>query len=269
MQNNNPLVSVIMATYNEPKEYISKSINSILTQTYKNIELLILDDSSNSETINTINSFCYDQRVRVLRSETRMGFVPALNIGLQNAKGLYIARMDGDDISLPTRIEDEVNYLISHPDVSIVGSSISIIDENDSVTAIRKYPLSMRDVRRYSCFRCPVAHPTVMFTSKIIKDGFLYNEKLKKAEDLDLWLRLLNAGYKINNIDKVLLNYRVVGSLANKRSKSQWIANFNIRRHNFDIRYLGFSLKSIIVSFIYVLTPNSIFDLYYKRENKR
>src|SRR5574344_2119427 len=99
--NNNPLVTIVMATFNESPEMITKAINSILYQSYKNLELLILDDSTAIDSKNAIDSVvANDTRVKVIRKEQRMGFVPALNEGIRLSKGKYIARMDGDDIAL-------------------------------------------------------------------------------------------------------------------------------------------------------------------------
>ena len=109
MSKNKPLVSVIMATFNEQERFIKESIDSILGQTYQNLELLIADDSTNNDTIRVIDDFARrDNRVKVIRKESRMGFVKALNIALKEAKGEYIARMDGDDVALPDRFKKQI-----------------------------------------------------------------------------------------------------------------------------------------------------------------
>ena len=100
-----------MATYNEPPQIISKAIESIINQTYTAWELLIFDDSDRADTRQAIDAYTVDTRLRVYREKQRIGFVPALNQGLEKAAGKYIARMDGDDISLPERFEKEVTFL--------------------------------------------------------------------------------------------------------------------------------------------------------------
>ena len=123
-----PLVSVVMATFNESPAMISNAINSIVQQTYTNWELHILDDSTNEETIKAIDSFAIDKRILVHRFPKRAGFINSLNIGLEVSTGKYIARMDGDDFSLPDRFEKEDAYLEQHPEVMVVGGKMNIMD---------------------------------------------------------------------------------------------------------------------------------------------
>ena len=125
-----PLVSVVMATYNEPQEFITASIESILAQTYANWELLIADDSTNEDTIQIIDAFAQkDKRIKVIRKETRMGFVKALNIGLNSSRGMFIARMDGDDVALSNRLEKEVDFLQTHRNIDVIGGAMNIIND--------------------------------------------------------------------------------------------------------------------------------------------
>lgn len=267
-ENETPLVSVVMATFNEKPDMVGKAIESILSQTYQNFELFVLDDSTAEETKRKIDSYSNDSRVKVVREPTRMGFVPALNKGLKLASGRYIARMDGDDISLPERFAKQVAYLEGNADVAVLGGQIDIIDENDVVTSERKYPVGKKKILRYEIFRCPLAHPTVMFRRELVEEGFLYDESLKRAEDLNLWLSIQRAGYRIENLTDKFLNYRVCKSLAQKRGREQWKNNFRIRVRNFNLKNPFFSLESVFVSFCYLLIPNFLFAIYYKRENK-
>jgi glycosyltransferase involved in cell wall biosynthesis len=131
-----------MTTFNEPKNYIQQSIESVLNQNYTNFELLILDDSSNSETIQAIDSFKKDIRVNVVREKRRMGFVHALNKGMKMAKGKYIARMDADDICFNDRFEKQIKYMEAHTDIDILGGNMKIIDENGNILSQRQYPCS-------------------------------------------------------------------------------------------------------------------------------
>lgn len=259
-----PLVSVIMATFNEPPAIIGKAISSIINQTYRNLELLILDDSTSAETINMIDGALSDGRVQVVRKETRMGFVPALNEGIRLAKGKYIARMDGDDFSLPERIETEVEYMESHPETAVVGACMNIMDENGTVTGERNYPYNCKKLAMY---RSPVAHPTVMMRAENARNGFSYDEKLKKAEDLDLWLRYMTHGYQIHNLQDKVLNYRVPASLASKRGKEQFTTAFAVRKNNFSWRYPVFSIASVCAGFLLSYAPKVLFEKNYNKEN--
>lgn len=263
-----PLVSVVMATFNETPDMVGKAIESILNQTYSSLELFILDDSTNELTRQKIDSYNTDNRVKVIRDEKRMGFVPALNKGLALASGKYIARMDGDDISLLDRLEKQVTFLEENNDVFVLGGQMNIINENDVITSERKYPVGENQILKYELFRCPIAHPTAIFRHRLIKIGFKYDESLKRAEDLNLWLSIQKAGYRIENLSDKLLNYRVCKSLAQKRGREQWKNNFKIRKRNFNKKRLFFSVASCFIAFCYLLIPNFIFNMYYKRENK-
>lgn len=263
-----PLVSVVMATFNETPDMVGKAIESILNQTYTNLELFILDDSTNELTRNKIDSYLIDERVKVIRSENRMGFVPALNKGLSLTSGKYVARMDGDDISLSDRFEKQVAFLEENGDVFVLGGQMNIINENDEVTSERKYPIGKRQILKYELFRCPIAHPTAMFRHELLEKGFKYDENLKRAEDLNLWLSIQKAGYRIENLNEKLLNYRVCGSLAQKRGREQWKNNYRIRKRNFNKRQFFFSVASCFIAFCYLLIPNYLFNIYYIKENK-
>lgn len=263
-----PLVSVIMATYNEPKQFIEQSICSILNQSYKNLELIVADDSTNKDTIQVIDKAATnDPRVKVIRKAERMGFVPSLNYALQAAKGELLARMDGDDISLTDRIEKQVEFSQRHSDIDVFGGCMNIIDENGKVVSHRYYPTTPFKIKLMFMFRSPFAHPTVMFKRSIIDEGFFYNPAFKKAEDIDFFMRLYKAGKVFSNLDDTLLNYRVVGNLENKRSKDQWIYNHKARKKFIASKPL-FSIGSFAISLLYEYIPDAIVSWYYSRENR-
>ena len=186
MSKEKQLVSVVMATFNEPVEMIEGAIGSILNQTYQNIELLIFDDSTKPDTIASIDKIALsDARVSVHRFSERKGFVESLNEGLKLAKGEYIARMDGDDFSLPERIKKEVDFLLDNPSIAVVGGQMDIMNESGKVISHRSYPKGGVSLWLFSCIRNPLAHPTIMMRRELVDRGYRYNEKLKMSEDLD------------------------------------------------------------------------------------
>ncbi|GHV93178.1 hypothetical protein AGMMS50268_36810 [Spirochaetia bacterium] len=267
--NKNTLISVVLATFNEPPEYIAKSIQSILDQTIDDFELLLIDDSTKPDTVETINTLTQgDSRIKLIRSSERMGFVQALNIGLKQAQGKYIARMDGDDISLPNRFELQLAYLESHPDVHVIGGSINIINEKGEIISCRRFPTTSIKVKLFSIFRSPVSHPTVMMRKSIIEKGIYYDENFKKAEDLELWLRLIKYGYNITNIPDIIVSSRVIGDHSNKRTKDHFLYNYKARKKNIFFLHPIFWLISILISKIYTMLPKIIIDKIYKMENK-
>lgn len=266
----NPTISVIMATFNEPPEIVSQSIESILSQSFSDFELLIFDDSTNRATVSAIDSFAYDDRVKVYRSENRVGFVPSLNKGLELAHGKYIARMDGDDISLPNRFESEVRFLNANSSIAIVGGNINIINKDNITISHRKYPSCGLRLWLHSCVRSPLAHPTVMMRREIVDAGFRYDESLERSEDLDLWLRLMNKGYKVANLPNTILNYRVLDNFEDKRSSDiQRKYTFKVRKKNFSWRRPFFSLCSLVGGWLFAYLPMDFIKSLYSKENNR
>lgn len=265
-----PLVSVVMATFNEPEVYITAAIQSILNQTYKKWELIIVDDSTSKKTIEIIDTFvASDGRIVLIRKAERMGFVRALNEGLKNAHGKYIARMDGDDISLKDRLYYQVDYMEQHPNIDILGGAINIINRDGKIVSVRNYPMRGLKLCIWTMFRSPIAHPAVMFRSTIPHAGLFYDVEQKKAEDIEFWLRLKRKGYRLENMSKKLLNYRTDGDLALKRTGEQWNYNFRARWKNFSYFFPLFSLISIVISAIYIVMPQRIIREIYKRENNK
>jgi glycosyltransferase EpsE len=264
-----PVVSVVMATFNESADILRKSIESILNQTFSDFELLIIDDSTKEETKMVIDYFSKDVRVRVIRCKKRIGFAKGLNLGFSQAKGQFIARMDGDDISLKNRLELQVNYLKKHPKISVVGGYIYIIDGNDQIISYRKYPTSGFMFKFHSIYRNPLAHPTVMLRHECVEKGFYYDESFFRAEDIELWLRMQKNGFNLANMKNYLLKYRVFGDLSIKRNNVNWSYNYKARVKNFSLRAPISSLVSIIISFAYTIIPNFIVKAVYRKENNK
>lgn len=266
--NATPIVSVVMCSFNEPPYIIEQAITSILKQTFTAFELIIIDDSDNVETIASIDTLAkQDDRVIIIRQPNRIGFVPALNIGLSVAKGRYIARMDGDDEALPEKLAIQIAFLDANPSIDVVGSSISIINNLGEIKSERHYPTTKNGIMFYSMARSPFAHPTILMRRSIIDSGYKYDEKLTRCEDIDLWLRLFNVGYEFANIDELLLNYRVIGDLATKRKDDHWITNRRIRIRNFSWRRPVFGFCSVIVSTLYTLMPRAGISYIYRLQN--
>jgi glycosyltransferase EpsE len=263
-----PLVSVIMATFNEPVKFIKQSVSSILNQTYGNLELIIADDSTKESTTAALDKMAEnDKRIVILRQNERMGFVHALNEGLKIAKGDFIARMDGDDVAVPERIASQLDFLHRHPRISIVGGSMNIINVNGDVVATRHYPSGGCKMSLWTMFRNPLGHPTVMFRRSVIDKGFFYDENFLKTEDLEFWLRLRNNGFHIANMDDVLLNYRVVGDLTIKRAGENFQYDYKARVKNISFKHFIFDIMSVLVAKTYCCIPNILISKAYSMEN--
>ena len=198
-----PLISVIMPAFNAVA-YLTQAIDSILSQTYANFELIILNDGSTDQTDGVIKAFT-DTRIRYFENQSNLGLVATLNLGLAAARGQYIARMDADDISFPVRFERQINYLESHPSIGVVGSAVQLIDESNRRLRLSRFPLDPDLVRWILIFTNPVAHPSVMMRKSIIQSVGGYRHC--RAEDIDLWERLIQVT-QISNLSTVLLKLR-------------------------------------------------------------
>jgi glycosyltransferase involved in cell wall biosynthesis len=232
-------------------------------------ELLLIDDSTNPDTIAAIDGLTQsDTRIKLIREKQRIGFVRALNIGLKQAQGKYIARMDGDDISLPNRFELQAAYLDTHPDIAVVGGAVDIINENGAVTSHRKYATTSLGIRLFALMRNPLAHPSIMMRKQLVEDSFYYDETFAKTEDLELWLRFLKKGYKISNISNTIILFRVNGNMADKRMGDNFKYAYKARKKNFAWRYPLWSLASLLVAKVYTVLPKKIVSIAYKIENK-
>lgn len=200
-----PLVSIVLPVYNRPE--VVKTIESIISQSYKKIEIIIIDNASTDDTVNCITSL-KDPRIKVIVNEKNMGQTYSMNRGLKVASGKYIARIDSDDLALPQRIQKQVEYLENNPDCVICGSSVQVIDDYDNKLFILRNCMTDEGIRICQLFRCAFWHPSVMLRTSVIKDNnIFYDEKIKIAEDYDMWARLLNYGSG-HNINEVLTYYR-------------------------------------------------------------
>lgn len=214
--NNLPLVSVIMPVYNSEK-YLNEAIQSILNQTYENIELIIIDDCStdfSKEIIKNINS----EKINFIKNEKNMGVSFTRNLGFKLAKGKYIALMDADDISLPTRIKMQVEFLEKNKEFGLVSGHFESFKKYLYLEkkSIRKVILNSEYIKANLLFTNSVCGGCAMIRKDIILNNDIYfDTSLIMAEDFDLWRRI-NKITKIGNIDMVLLRYRKHGNNSTK-----------------------------------------------------
>lgn len=208
MGKNKPLISVIMPAYNAQK-YISSAIKSILNQTFKKFELIIINDFSTDKTLDIIESFSKkDSRVKLVNNDRKLDIARTLNKGISMAKSNIIARMDADDIAFPNRLELQYKLISSSKNIAVVGANIVIMDAAGNETAIRTYPNSSRKLKDCLFKYSPFAHPVVMFRKNVFEEVGQYNPKYSPTEDLDLWFRL-GSKYKFESIPEPLLKYRL------------------------------------------------------------
>ncbi len=205
-----PIISVIMPVYNA-MPYLNMAIDSIINQTFTNWELIIINGNNTDGSSECAEQYAKnDPRIRVLY-EPQRGVWCALNMGINHANGEYIARMDADDISLPTRLQKQYEYLQNNPHIDILGSHYQIIDADDKPGEICRWPAEKHvdAVWLLNNFRSCFCHPSVLMRKNAIISAGLYRNI--SCEDYDLWHRMAKHG-QLANMGEVLLFYRVHGN---------------------------------------------------------
>ena len=202
-----------MPVYNA-QDFLNEAIGSILSQTYDNFELIIIDDASLDNSWQIIKSFwkVYPKKIKAikLKKNINKGGDPAANIGFKKVQGEYIARMDADDIAHPQRIEKQVNFLLNNPDIFMVGSQAWVINKQGEVIGEKKLPLTSKDIYDSYCVFHPMIHPTIMFRKSEVKRKKLYKIKHSANNDLLAFFEFLKTK-KFVNLKEKLLYYRVHG----------------------------------------------------------
>ena len=258
-----PLISIIYPVFNDNPVFIEQSLNSLLAQDYLNFEIIIVDDSTEGRTLDCINRFSEDKRIRLIREKNTLGLSQALNIGIRVAQGIYIARADADDISTYDRLRTQVNFLEKYQDIDVVGSNIIYINNDGQKLKMRKYPETNESIYRYIHLRNPLAHPTVMFRKCFFDTVGYYNIQLKRAEDYDLWFRAKKQNIKIYNIQAPLVYYRI--SNVQKRDNLNWKSNLQLKLENFSFKHFIPSTFGVFSLFLFLILPSFLKEVIYKK----
>ncbi len=257
---------VVLPVYKGDKlDFIKLSVESILNQTFKEFILLIVKDGLlTTEQENYLSSLS-DTRLQYLQLKQNKGLPVALNIGVKEAlsKGAkYIARMDADDIALPKRFEKQINYLEEYLDIEILGTPAELIDEKGNVIGNKKVrsKISFEDMLK----NCELIHPSVIFRSAFFEKYGFYDEKLLKSQDYDLWLRALNKGAVVHNLQEILLQFRYEIEIISRRKKEQ---DYNIEIKRKYLKGIDF-YKSISRHLLIKYLPNFVIKFLLKRKIK-
>jgi glycosyltransferase involved in cell wall biosynthesis len=255
-------VTVVVPSFNEDPRFVRASLESIRAQTFTDFECIVVDESTCPELADFCRGVCNDDpRFIYMRPAERLGLAGSLNLAINNARGQLIARFDSDDICMPERIELQVAFLQAHPDISVVGGAINIISTEGTVTAHRVYPQSSNEIEKAIQFTNAMAHPTVMFRKQAFVLCGGYNPDYRYCEDLDMWLRWLNAGFLFANLPQVMVNYRQDNT---KRSQGNWRYNLHARLSNFRIRHFSRRIVGIFCIVAWMATPENLREKIYK-----
>ena len=231
---NDKLISVIMSVYNETIEELESSVNSILAQTYKKLEFIIIDDNPSNPRVRDFLKKQTDTRIRVIYNTENKGLVYSLNLALGNANGSVIARMDADDIAENTRLEKEFFFLKKN-DLDLVGSWINLIDTKDNIVGQMEFPTTHEGIIHQIKYGGCLAHPTWLGKKDIFTELNGYRT-IPFCEDYDFLLRAIKKGYNLGNVPCYCLNYRI---------RENGISNSNKNRQIAIRRYLAKNRKQI------------------------
>lgn len=263
-----PLVSIIMGAYN-CANVIGRCIDSIIAQTYENWELIVCDDCSTDGTNYVIK--CYaerDNRITLIKNKVNSRLAASLNNCLSIAKGKYIARVDADDMCMPNRIARQVRFLEAHDEYDCVGSDRIVFDETGD-KGIRK---SIEFPDKWLLKRgAPFAHPTIMMKKKVFDElnGYVSSPDTIRAEDLDLWFRFYEKGYRGYNIQEALYKYRESEFDFTKRSLKAAIGTTRVFINGYKL--LGFPFYVYIYAFkpiVGALLPNALMHRYHQIKDR-
>lgn len=243
MAENNLLVSVVMPAYNSEK-YISEAIESVLNQTFKDFEFIIIDDGSTDKTWEIIQEYAKkDERIIAFKNEKNLNNYATRNKGIKISKGKYIVWQDSDDISFPERLQKQVDFMEKNIEVGICGSYMQVFTDEKDLN-IRKYSIDDKDLRKDIFKFSPIAQPAAIIRKSCYEKVGYYDDRFDATQDLDMTFRIGNE-FKLANIPEVLIRYRVHPDSVTYKKVNKQIQNaLRIRRkyysgYNYEIDLSG------------------------------
>ncbi|WP_290661714.1 glycosyltransferase [Aquabacterium sp.] len=258
-----PRVSFIVPSFNETPEVISESLRSVAKQTFTDFECIVVDESTDPARAQACERLCNeDPRFIYVKPKERLGLAASLNLALGMARADWVARFDSDDVCLPERIALQMAFLAEHPEVDVLGGGLEIIDEAGKNLAFRDYPVEHDVIARKLQFTTPLAHPTVIYRRRLVLEAGGYDPSFRFAEDLDLWLRLLNRKVRFANLPLTVVRYR---QQRTRRQSQHWRFNLKARTKNFSAQMLVRRSIGIAVIGCWSLLPAPAQESVFKR----
>ena len=232
----NPLVSVLMPIYNTAP-YLCEAMDSMLSQTFADFELIVLNDCSPDNAEEILDNYD-DPRIVRYKGEKNAGLSNVLNVGINLARGKYIARMDSDDISLPNRLQVQVDYLGTHPEVDLVSVGMQLFGAKEEVWIREQNP---EKVKINALFHSPILHASSVWRKDSFeKQGLRFRQEMVPAEDYDLWTRALAKGLELINLPDVLYKYRIHSNQATVQTDKTSAKSMEVQQE-----YLRMALPSL------------------------
>lgn len=254
-------VSIVMSVYNcEP--FLEKSLQSIINQSYKEYEFIVFDDASTDSSKTIIQDFAIkDDRIIAVYNNINKGLTVNLNMAISLAKGEYIARMDADDIALPSRIDKQVKFLDDNQQIDLVGSAAYDINENGEKIQLRKSPQLHDEIIELLPKANPITHSTVMFRKKSFASIGYYNEAYRTTQDYEMWFRAAGKGLKFHNLQEILLKYRMDNNYHKRKSLTYRLYDCKLRLQGFKHINLPFyKYYYALIPIILGLLPHRLYD---------
>jgi len=218
-----PRVSVVVPVYNA-EAFLAAAINSILTQTFRDFELIAIDDGATDASTDILDRLAQQDDRMIVVHQANGGIVAALNRGLALARGELVARMDADDVACPERLALQTAFLDAHPDVAVVGSAITLIDAQGGTIRDVHYPENPLAAAAFLATGSPLAHPAAMMRRAAVLAVGAYRPAFEYAEDYDLWLRMAERHSLANLPDRLLLYRQHAAKLSFFRAVEQALA---------------------------------------------
>lgn len=244
-------ISVLMCVYNA-ENYLKDSIESILNQTYKNFEFIIIDDGSTDSSRKILEFYAHKDARIILFNQKNMGLTKALNRGIAVSKGKYIARQDADDISYLDRFEKQIRIMDADDLVVLMGGSCDDLYSDGSTGKWSSY--SHDELQKVVFLKTPFAHSTAMMRADICKELGGYDENFKTSQDTEFWMRFAKKGTIAMIEEPILLRKIMAGSISQKRRWRQFYDAFKARwRHNHGIQRIHsiyYGVRSLFISLL-------------------
>lgn len=268
MTKDKPIISAVIPCYNNAK-YVGKSIQSLLGQTLVPDEIIVVDDGSTDNSWDVIQEMANNHpRITAFRNDKNLGIPKTRNRLIREMKSNtdYMVILDADDFSSLDRIELQINYLEQNPEYVLIGSDLGIVNEKGEKIGFREYPHEHKEILKKILHFNPFAQSSLVVRTKIFKDVGVYDEKLQRVQDYDLWIRILKAGYKVHNINKTLTFFRRhKGQGKEILAKKSIFYSLKVRaRYIFKPKF--FSIKGLIIFIFYFfifLLPNKLISKFY------
>ena len=245
-----PRVTVIMPFRNSEK-FLDESIISILNQTFSEFEFIIINDASTDASDEFVKRYLGDRRIRYIKNRESIGITKNLNNALAAVTTEFVVRMDGDDVSEPNRIKEQVDFMDKNPDVSVLGTWATLINEEGLIITEQRKLVDTKLIQKNIFIYNPVFHPSVIFRTRDVLAVGGYNESYLNGQDMDLWIRMICEGYQITNLPNNLIRYRYHNDSTAHKARLNAIRDLKIRFGNMRRYIESVSPMILIQVFIY------------------